>query len=259
MVGLGVFAGLWAFSEALISVLDVELDRIPPYAIILAISVVCGIGRAVYAYINACPVGLEAEPAGIRRIAQLQRPRWELRLIYESLQRELGELDTRLDELLEGREYVPIVEHPSLIDYIEWVGERPRNLLRMVEVAKTLLTEDLPGVLAGREDAPPDPQAMLGFTKRVARLYEKTVAFERESRSVLPPDPFQDLHELQKGWTAPIRDGIQQLFAFLDRMLAVDLSATDPDKPVSFVFEFGEPPHVEEFCAELTQVPQLLS
>ncbi len=262
MVGLAVFGGLWALSEALIGVLDLEVDRLLSYAIILAVSVVCAIGRAAYAYINACPAGLEGEPASVRRIAQLQRRRWEVRLIRESLQGELGELDTTLDDLLKGREYVPIDEQPSLTEYFDWVRRRPANALRMVAVAEALLTEDLPSVLAGREDAPPDPAAMLRFTQRVARLYEATVAFERKSHSVLPPDPCQHLHELHKGWTAPVRNGIQQLFAFIDRTLAVDLPATDPGKPLSFVFEFGELPHVEEFCAELArlehQLPDLL-
>lgn len=68
--------------------------------------------------------------------------------------------------------------------------------------------------------------------------------FERLRQAVLPPEGTERLHELQFGWTDPVRSGVQQMFEYFARILSLKSLA---DGEVTFEVKMDEPPNVKEF------------
>lgn len=207
--------------------------------------------HAIHVYLHACPEGLEEESAVARRIAQVQRPHWEFRLGRQLLTEKLHALDAELRDMLEGRMFIGIGKRLSLEEYLSWAQTRPDNLLRMVDVARQLLLVDLPSVLTGQEGRPAEPATILSVVNRIRDLYAVTVTYERDMRAVAPPDELTSLHALQVGWTNPIRDGMQQMFHFLDAVLSLSPRG---NHEVDFTIKLDAPPNVDAFCAELDRL-----
>jgi len=244
---LGALAAIAGSLETSEHFLAVEVTGPWAYAIVVGVSLAISLLWSVRVYVNSTPDGLGNESTVARRIAQLQRPHWEARLARQLLRDKLLPLDMQQSELLQGRVYVAATRKMDLEDYHLWMTVRPSNLMQMVEVAKRLVVEEVPDAIASRPGRPPDPKKVLLVIERLSDLYAEAVSFERESFTVLPPEGFETLHRLQRGWTKPIQNGIHQLFDLLDSMLASDAESGDR---ISFTFEFGEPPNVDEFCRE---------
>jgi hypothetical protein len=153
--------------------------------------------------------------------------------------------------VLEGRVFIPVTRQLSTEDYFSWARTRPDNLLRTVEVAKQLLLADFPLAIASQEGRSADPAAILSVVNRIRDLYAQTVAYEKDSHAIATPDALVILHALQVGWTDPIRDGMQQMFQFLDTVLSLK---TGGDHKVSFTIKIDAPANVEAFCHELDRL-----
>ena len=144
---VSIFVALYAVLEAPSFFLETDLRGARFFYGSIIASVFCAGLWTVRTYLNDCPAGLEKESAKARRIAQVQRARWEYRLADCLLKDVLLELDDELVALSQARVYVPIARKPDLGDYIEWMKLGPPNLLRMIEVGQRLLVLDLPTAL----------------------------------------------------------------------------------------------------------------
>jgi len=231
--------------------LDASLSGWIPFATVVVLAVPVAFARSVHSYVNACPAGLEGESTASRRIAQIQRPKWEFRLARQLLEERLRQLDVELENLLHGRVFVPVERQLDAQDYIDWVQIRPGNAMRLAEVAKQLLVTDFPASLASTEMRPADPVRIVEIAELIQGLYSDTVRFERGSRTVEPPASLKTLHGFQMGWTDPIRGGVRQMFQFLDTVLAVDPKT---NQEISFTITFEEPATIQEFNDELDRL-----
>lgn len=255
LVALAVFGALWTIVEASAYFLNIDLRGWLLYTLAGVAALGSALVRAIYAYLHECPDGLEGESAIARRIAQVQRPHWEFRLGRQLLEDKLHALDAELRDVLSRRVFVGVGRRLSIGDYFSWAQTRPDNLLRMVDVAKHLLLVDFPSVLTAQEGRPAEPAAILSVVNRIQDLYAVTVTYEREMHAIAPPDEFRALHALQAGWTNPIRDGMQQMFHFLDAVLSLGPMGSHE---VDFTIKFDAPPNIDAFCHELDRLTRNL-
>jgi len=247
-----VFGVLWGTAEASAYFLNVSLRGWQFFVAAIVVSVLAGIGRAVYSYSHSCPSGMEDESSTARRIAQSQRPGWECRLAQRLLQDKLARLDRELEDLLANRTLVTMTHQLEVTGFSDWATPRIETLLRMISVAVELLITDFPAAVFSQSKQSADPLDILFVVDRIRDLYSDTVAFERENRATGTVDALGAAHRLMLGWTAPIRDGVQQLNGLLEQILALDPKADHHD--VEYVITFSEPPNVQEFGEELDRV-----
>ena len=138
---------------------------------------------------------------------------------------------------------------------MEWGRLRQKNLRKMIEIAKTLLVMDLSSSINSKKDHPAESPAIIATVRRISNLYAETIIFERQNHAVEPPEGLERLHALQFGWTAPIRDGVHQVFEFLDSLIELD---TRKKEKVDFTITFGSPPNVDRYCDELDRLSRQL-
>lgn len=253
LTALGIFGVIWTMFEAPAYLLESDLSDSRFYVGALLASVFGAIVWTIREYTHDCPPGFEHESLGARRIAQLQRTRWEHRLAAQLLQDVLTDLDDELAALSEGRVFVPIESAPDFRQYISWAGLGPSSVLRMVDVGQKLLVLDLPSAL-GAANSPSKPREIRATVYRIRDLYAETVAFERGRRAVKPPDGAERLHELQLGWTDPVREGVRQMFEYFERVRELPLKG---DQQLTFTMTMGEFASSGAFCEELDRLERL--
>lgn len=255
----GCFGSIWTIYEASVSSLKLTPNRLIPYLSFLAISIAVSMAWRIYHYVNACPDGLQIVSNTGRRIAHLQRPLWEFRFAKSVLAQLLGPIDRECRDLLDGKVFV-LAERPrDFRKYYSWLAGRPDNMLRMLEIAKQLMLIDFPKALTSTEDKTACPKKILDVSFAIQRVYQEAVNYERSSLAILPPEECERLHQLQVGWSQPIRDAILQLFDFLQQICDVDYRK---DSHLKYTIDFGECQNVDEYCNELdrleTKLPQVM-
>jgi hypothetical protein len=248
---VAVFGVIWTLAATGSYFLNADFRGVRFYGVAVAFALVAAGVRTVRAYLNESPPGFEGEPASVRRIAHLQRSGWEFRLARELLQNALADPDDELSALSSGRVFVRVERQLDLQDYIDWVSLAPANLLSMMKVAQNLLVLDFAAAL-GTPELDARPLAISSVVRRIRHLYLESVAFEQSMQAVQPPEGAEKLHELQSGWSEPIRSGVRQLFDFLDRVLAVDKK--DKHAQVEFTVVIDSPENIDQFCEELALI-----
>jgi hypothetical protein len=251
---LTVSTGVWAILAPLLTRFGLLIPPILAFSAAIATGVISAITSTFLRYRDECPEGLEDEPVDVRRLAVYQRPGWEFRLMKRLLEDRLSALDEELRVLLEGEAFVPVEKRLSLPEYTEWMQRRINNIQRMSKVAAGLIEHRFLRSLSGDPEEPPQPRDVVADVDRMSEFYEQTVDFERKAHSIAPPEGFNRLHELQKAWTAPIREAIQQLSELLE-----DLSNPNNLKDldglhIRFECVFDEPPKLKEFLDELDRL-----
>ena len=246
-----VLGGYWGIAECIAYFLKVDLTGGVFFLLGAIIAVASGSLVTVRRYLATSPEGFEHESQVARRIALVQRPKWEFRLAKCLLREKLKALDDRLAGLLGERTVVPIERSIPINEYSGWAVARFGTLRRMLAVATQLLVRDFPEVVRSTPDRPADPQAILSVIVRLQDLYSEAVEFERSHYSVEPHEILQAAHALLRGWTEPIRNGVHQLEGFLDELIALD---PESNHHVSFEITIDAPPSVDEFSRELDRI-----
>lgn len=254
-VTVAVFGTLWTIGEASIQFLELNPRGWTSYFILCGFSLVAGLTWQVYRYINICPDGLEATSRRARRIAHLQRPKWEFAFAKILLAERVGPIDRECSDLLSGNVFVYATKPRDFMEYFRWLQSRTDNLLRMLEVAKFLLLQELPSAMRSTAEQHASPERLLAAVESIERFYRETVEFERSSHAIIPPEDWRKLHNLQVGWAEPIRDAVLQMFRFLQQMTELDPTK---ESNVQFTIEFKESPHVDEYCNELSRLQSRL-
>lgn len=248
---VAVFGVFWTVTETATYFVNADFRGFRFYAVVVGFSFVAAACWVYRLYVNAYPPGFDTESPRARRIAQLQRTKWEFLLAHELLSSALRDLDDEFAALSEERVFVPITRRMDVTEYMEWVGLASDNLSRMVDIAQKLLVVDFATAL-GCSDFDARPAAIRSTVRRVRELYSDSIAFERSRREVQPPEGWESLYALQFGWSDPIRDGVRQLFDMLDQAIAIDKKAKKPT--LQFTVVLGEPQNTAPFCAEVERL-----
>ncbi len=258
-IAAGCFGSIWTIYEASVSSLKLTPNRLVPYLSFLAISIAVSMVWRIYHYVNACPEGLEIVSNTGRRIAHLQRPLWQFRFAKSVLAQLLGPIDRECRDLLDGKVFV-LAERPrDFREYYSWLAGRSENMLRMLKIAEQLMLIDFLKALTSTEDKTACPKKILDVSFAIQRVYQEAVNYERSSLAIFPPEGFERAHQLQVGWSQPIRDAILQLFEVLQQMLDVDYRK---HTHLKYTIVFSECPNVDEYCSELhrleAKLPQIM-
>jgi hypothetical protein len=199
------------------------------------------------------PSGFENESEEIRKLAHLQRPKWEYKLTRKLMEDRLSKIDNELKDLIEGKKYIGIARRPDMYEYWEWINLRFENLKRMLDPMLQLLISDLPNSLRGTEEKAADPILILQTVEKIETLYKQTYEFELEGIRIDPPEMFQTVHEYQFGWTHVFRDAINQMFSFLDTVIEHDFKK-EKSANIDFEIKVGAPKNLDKFCDELDRI-----
>lgn len=248
---LAVFGTLWMLMGVATYFLDKEYRGMVLLIILILISFALATTGVIYRYISAIPIGLESESRLARKLGHIQRHKWEFRLAQTLLKEKLSLIDKELEDLLSNRIHISAKRTGDRQAYIDWLIARPDNLERMLNVLLHLIITDLMEALHADQEKSPSPAEIVDVTNKIRALYADTVAFEREGHAVIPPDDLEKVHKLQLGWSAPIRDGVHQMFDFFDKVIAMD---PKQHSALNFTINFESPPNIEEYCAELDRL-----
>lgn len=252
---VAVFGALWTFSEATIQFIDANPRGWQSYSLLIIISAVSSIVWNGYRYYHFIPEGFENVSRKAAHIAHWQRFKWEFHLAQVLLNEKLAPYDDELRDMYTGRSFIIADKPENLKSYIHWITTRPDNLLKMMAVAEQILITDFPEALFSTQSKPAQPLEILEAVEKLARFYESTLEFERSSRSVMPSESLQKLHELQFGWSEPIRNGVHQLFRLLQQIIECDPKS---ENMLDFTIKFPEPPKLQKYREELSRLTPLL-
>lgn len=246
-----VFGVLWMFLGAITHSVGVDYTGLSILGSMAGIALVVAAAFTGYRCSTHIRPGFEGQPPSIQNVVRWKRPRWEYRLALLLLQDRLSRTDRQLRDLADGRRYVGLTQPNDVNSHVDWLRLRPMNLTRMVEVAKQLLVYDLPRALSSSSSGETSPVSIVDCVDAISDLYDETLDFELESRRVLPPEGFEEVHRIQDGWSQTIRDGIRQVTDFLER--AIERNPRS-GKPLEFTIEFDAPKDVDKFNAELDRL-----
>lgn len=249
-----ILGAFWMIIQVSSYFLTIDFRGLRVFLVVLCLSAVLAIASIIRRLWHAVPDGFEDESREAQRLAHFRPALWEYHLAYSLLKSKLSKIDGDLADLLQGRAFVEIRSKPRFAKYIRWLELRPENLIRMGEVAKHLILVDLPSALMPTGGKSVCPQTILGTIKRIEKLYRDTYEFELETHVILPPAELTAIHQIQRGWVAPIRGGIQQLTGFLERIVTLDPRRSHK---VEYEIVFEEPDGIEEFGRELDRILSL--
>lgn len=221
--------------------------------LILGFSAIASVIYTVHHYINLSPKGFEDESEEIRKIAHLQRPKWEYKLAKKLMENRLSKIDNELKDLIDGKKYIGIAKRPDIYEYWEWINVRIENLKRMLDPMLQLLIAELPDSLRGNKDKPADTLKILQTIEKIETLYKQTYEFELEGHRIDPPAKFRTVHKYQSGWTHVFRDAINQMFSFVDSVIEHDFKKEE-NAFVDFEIKVGAPKNLDKFSKELDRI-----
>ena len=207
--------------------------------------------KAVQKYRTSVPEALSGESTASQSIHRKGRCGWQFALALQMLKERTNSSDRMLQRIENGASFVA----PQILDhqeYLDWIKRRPEVLLRLIRSVAVQCTSELPSVLAK-----PHSEDFLADLKdsvsELSKLYQETVTFELESRSVDPPDELTKAHEMAFGWSNPIRDGIRKFLGVLEQISQMDPRSAKSEgaPPPSFGITFDSPQNIDEFTQEL--------
>jgi hypothetical protein len=207
--------------------------------------------KAIQKYRNSVPEALSIESTASKSIHRKGRCGWQFALALQMLKERTNSSDRMLQRIEDGANFVA----PKILDrqeYLDWIKRRPEILIRLIRAVAIQCTSELPSVLAK-----PNSDNFLADLKdsvsELSKLYQETVTFELESRSVNPPDVLTKAHEMTFGWSNPIRDGIRKFLEVLEQISQMDPRSTKSEgSPApSFGIRFDSPQNIDEFTHEL--------
>jgi hypothetical protein len=218
---------------------------------ILIISLLFSVLRTFQKHNDTIPTGFEKESKSAQHIANRMGFLWGFKLALILLKDKIFTAENSLSDILENRTFVPITKSLPLPNYIEWIKLRSTNVLLMIEIFKNLLTNDLVNLMTHADCEAGAPLKILNATERIGKLYIRTVEFEIESRSIQPPEGFERIHEIQKGWTKPVQQGINQMINCLEKAAQ---TKKGKELKIKFDIKLEAPDAIPEFNEEVKRL-----
>lgn len=198
---------------------------------------------SVKSYLNIVPIGLENESKKIQRIGHIKKLYWEYNLAYLLLAQNITLTDQKFDEILNNQVFIKTKKSLSIVEYTQLLQNRPSNLIKMIN--------ELFSCLISKKGEEVDINRLVQIINLIQKLYEDAYNFEVEGKEYIVPEIFQQIHNIQSGWTEIIRDTIQQLLAILKD---ISTRKKDNEEPIIAKITFGEPKRLKEFQSELAKI-----
>lgn len=222
------------------------------------VSAIMSAGWVVRKYLLGCPPGFENESRDAQRLAQICPARWEASLAKALLLSRIRPLDDEYQRLSSNEIYVPIQKrYLDPFEYHQWISARISGAQALLKPFMSIAVRQFGEAVLSTDEQLTTPDRIRSAVDRVADYYAQTVEYEKEGRSVIPPDGFERLHQLHFGWSEVLRDGISSLTAFLDQVIKVDIKSPHPN--VCFNIVLDSPPRIDEFTNELARLEAELS
>ncbi|MPQ76134.1 hypothetical protein [Hydrogenovibrio sp. JE_KL2] len=218
---------------------------------ILAVSFLVAVVHSFLEYKRHIPLGLENESIQVHKIVRVKKPFWEYALAYELLRERIEFIDQALDDVLNNRVHIKISRVMDIEEYMQWLVTRPENLIKMVEVSKTLLISDLVQAIHPDEGREVNYTDVIRVADLIKDLYTNLYEFEIEGRTIQVPDGFEFVHQIQSGWATVIRDAFHQM---LEVLLTVSRRDKGDLSPINGTITFEEPPKIQEYHDELERL-----
>ena len=253
--GFGVFVTFWTIIEATAFFDEQSGNRIQQwdfYLYLATISLLIGYGLVFWKYWRGCPSPAERFPRTAQVVSRRQQLGWEYQLAQLFFVHRIVPLNAYLNDLFEGTAFVAQVVCETQDEFCEHASLHFRNLEKMGITAKRVFSVFLrafEGKISADERIRQSDEAVA----KIERLYRDTIEFEVGLRKIAPQDGFERLHELQLGWSQPIRDAFQELLIFLQK--ARDAFATEEENlEISHKVELQPPDSLDEFTKELARL-----
>lgn len=248
---IAFLGGSFAIIEIIIYFFKIDLANKMIFIPLIFISFLFALIISVKSYINIVPIGLENESKIIRRIGHIKKLYWEYDLAYTLLAQNIKLTDQKFDEILNNQVFIKTKKSLSIVEYTQWLQNRPSNLIKMINVAKNLMINELFSCLISKKGEEVDINRLVQIIKLIQKLYEDAYNFEVEGKEYVVPEIFQQIHNIQSGWTEVIRDTIQQLLAILKE---ISTRKKDNEEPIIAEITFGELKRLKEFQSELAKI-----
>jgi hypothetical protein len=247
-----ITVSFWGVSEVLAE-LGGERLRLKDLAIpALATSLVVAAYKAFQKFRAFTPSQLAEESSESRAIYRRGKSGWPFALARQLLVERIELLERVLDRAKTGAEYIP----PRTVEeteYFEWLKSRPQLLLRLMRSISIQCIHEIPAVLAVTTGEA-GLRSLKDSVVQLAMLYRVATEFETESRSIEPPTEFAEVHEMIYGWSDPIRKGVRDFLAILEKISAIDPKAVQKgtENVPELNLEFESPPNIEVFTSRLS-------
>lgn len=217
----------------------------------LVISCAVAVYRAFSKYRSYVPEALVKESRTTQEIFRKGASGWQFGMARQMLTERLAMADRTLSRVESGAEFIRSKQLP-IDEYTKWLQDRPSIISRLGHSVAVQCTSDLPRTLASvkSEDQLTDLKAGVS---QLAALYSFAAEFEVECHGVQPPEPFEELHQMTRGWSGPIRDGIREFLAILAQLETVNRKAliAGTARVPNFNIAFDPPPTLSEFSRQL--------
>ena len=249
-----VTISFWGIAEVLAAIGN-ETLKLKDLAIpALATSLVVATYRAIQNYRAYVPEALVSESKAVRKTFRKGSCGWQFAVARQMLLERTSTFDRTLARVESGAEYIP----PKSLappEYIKWLQDRPRILLRLVHAVAVQCTAELPSVLATTKDEH-GLRNLKDLVAQLSSLYEAAADFELDCRSVEAPEQLSDIHEMIYGWSAPVRNGVREFMSILATLATLDPRAIQSGRATlpSFNIEFLPPGNVDEFVGRLESI-----
>jgi hypothetical protein len=211
-----LFISIWAISEIILFEDNNKLH------IILVPSIIIVIVMALYdnlqQYLKTSPDILLSESKKARKLFFHQKLGWQYAIAKEMLENRIIELELSLIRIRQNAEYI-VPNFISDDDFIIFIKLQPENILRLIEAAKIACVHFLPNAISTMKKGEEiELNFLLKEINNVAMIYSHAINYERSIYAIKPSEEFEAIHELMKGWTDPIRDGINQFINLLEKL-----------------------------------------
>lgn len=212
--------------------------------------VIGSLGRCLYNYCNAVPVGLEGESSRGHAIARKKKMYWEFALACELIQNKIEAIDNRMNKILTMRVHTTIKKKLDTGAYIEWLEMRTPNILRMLDVCKNLYISDLFEKITAEKNEIYVYQ-LLEVINLIEEHYRALQDYVTEGMEVMVPEGFESIHTIQFEWITVFQDGMSQLLELLHSISVRDKTNSSI---IESTIKFKELPKIDEFRRECNKM-----
>jgi hypothetical protein len=247
-----VFGVIWTFVEASSYFTGANFAGKYIYFALGVVSLLCASVLVLLTYFKTPPTCLDELPVYLQQIAMLRKTGWEYHFMYCLLKKELTDIDAYLSGVLDGLIYVDIAHKPAQSEYVEWLDRRPENLMRMLQVAQRLVTDEFAKNMFVNMEGDDSVARMIVYAGRIKDIYQKACDYEDEGKRIKPPADFARMHAMQSGWSRVIRNGMNEFMVYLEEMSKRD--SHEIQKNVTCQVVFNPPDGMAEFMAEMDKL-----
>lgn len=250
---------LWALAEVIMAAVGNRAPVANFAAPILTVSVIAISFKAYIRFKNYVPATLKSESPQVKQIFRKQRCGWNMAITRQMLDDRISRAEIELERVMRGAAFI-LPTHLNGREYFSWLVSRPDTIKRLLRSVSVLCTHDLPNIVGDVKDEGGLSRLQVEVDA-LAALYLHLKDFEIDCHKVMPPEPFEEVHEMTHGWTEPIRRGVDEFLTVLEQLASLDAKSIKEGtlEPPSFEIKFEAPENLEGFCRRIDLIdPSLI-